>query len=330
MTDVNMDKVIDRITKLLSLANNNPNEAEAESAMRKAQGLLEAYNLDMSQIGGNGPGHSRKDAKRTGGLYTWQRKLWKSVAEMNFCYYLSIKGLQRGSQYEHRLVGSHANVVATELMAQYLQDTVEKLAQKWAKEHGYKSVFVRDAIAYREGMTSRVTERLQAKRDKMVRDAELERKKRDEAAAAGASASNSLTIVDVISTEADFNNDYLNGYELGTTARRRHEAQLRQEASAREFEARTAAYNEKIATDPAFAAAEKERITKLDEENKKWYEQYLKKQARRESRGVNPRPRAQTAEEKRMDLDSFWHGRADGEAVGIDTQVDETKKRAIK
>ena len=333
MTDnVDMDRVIARIEKLLALANNNPNEAEAESAMRKAQEMLEAYNLDMATIGGANASDAakRNDKTKKGGLYSWQRKLWKSVAEMNFCYYLSIKGLQRGSTYEHRLIGSHANVVATELMAQYLQDTIEKLAQRWSKENSYKSVFVREAIAYREGMAARVTERLEHKRRQMIRDAEAERVKREEARAAGTPTGNDLTIVDIISSEADFNNDYLNNWELGTTARQRHEEKLRREANARKFEEEQAAYKRRMETDPAFAAAEKARIAKAEEEYQKWLKSLPKSRSRPSRASMNPRPRAKSAEEKRQELDSYWDGRDAGEKVGIDDQINHEKRKAVR
>lgn len=159
-----MENIIRKIEALLNV--NGCTEAEAEARLAKAQELLERHNLDMANIGGKP--ESRKDQKRKGGLYTWQRNLWKAVAELNFCYYSAIRGLARGSSYEHRIIGSHANVIATEVMAKYLQETVERLAQDWAKANFYKSVFVREAIAYREGMTNRLSERLQARRDELV------------------------------------------------------------------------------------------------------------------------------------------------------------------
>src|SRR5690606_38263639 len=137
--------------------------------------------------------------------------------------------LERGSTYQHRLIGSHANVIGTEHMAQYLQDTVERLAQQWAKDNYYKSVFVREAIAYREGMTARLSERLRERRDRMVTEArhEAEKRKQEQSRGAADPGTTALTIVDVISTEQDLNNDYLNNWELGTTARNRAESEAR-------------------------------------------------------------------------------------------------------
>ena len=159
-----MEAVIAKIKKLLALGQNNDNEHQAAAAMAKVQELLEAYNLDMSALGSSGKGAQRSDTTKKGGLYSWQRKLWEAVATLNFCYYVSLKGLQKGAVYEHRLIGSHANVVATEVMAKYLQETIERLAQRWAKDTGYSSVFVREAIAYREGMSARIVDRLHERR----------------------------------------------------------------------------------------------------------------------------------------------------------------------
>lgn len=329
--DIN-PKIIEKIEKLLRLATNNSNEAEAQAAMAKAQEMLEAYNLDMAQLGGEAKNTNakRKDQTKSGGLYTWQRNLWKGVAELNFCHYLSIKGLAKGSKYEHRLIGSHANVIATTLMADYLQATVEKLAQKWAKEQGYKSVFVQDAIAYREGMTNRICERLSARRrDILQQEREREEERKAAEARGQASTSSALTLVEVISSEADFNNDYLNGWELGTTAKNRHADELASKRAMAEYEERQRVHKERYENDPTYRAEVDAAKKKQDE----WWADYLKKHKPRKARSYvakAPRPRAQTAEEKRAGLDSYWDGMRDGKNVGIDTQIDENQRKAVK
>lgn len=47
MTDMN--KMLEKVRKLLALAGNNPSEEEAQAADLKAQELIARYNLDMSQ-----------------------------------------------------------------------------------------------------------------------------------------------------------------------------------------------------------------------------------------------------------------------------------------
>jgi hypothetical protein len=322
MSDINDEKIKAVLRKIEALLNTNGcTEAEAQARTAKAQELLEAYNLDMAEIGASGKGAQRSDTKRSGGLYGWQRKLWKAVAELNFCYYFSIKGLARGSVYEHRLVGFHANVVSTEMMAKYLQETVERLAQKWAKENGYKSVFVREAIAVREGMTARLSERLQERRNEQIRKAE--EAKRDRERNATASTSNALTIVDIVSSEADFNNDYLNNWEMGTTARKRHEDEVWRKKY-------WADYQEKMRKQAEWDAANPEAAAKRKAEeaarNEKWRREEERKAARRKG---TSRYRRLTPEEERMGLGSYYEGRSMGAEIGLDTQVDASERRKI-
>lgn len=320
------DKLIAKIKALLETR--GCTEAEAQSRTAKAQELLEKYNLDMAILNsGTTANGKRQDTKRKGGLYSWQRRLWDSVAKLNFCHYLSLKGLERGSSYEHRIIGSHANVISTEMMAQYLQDTVERLAQQWAKDEGYRSVFVREAIAYREGMVARLSVKLNARREDIVSEERRkeEERKQEQARTNAAPGGTALTILDVISSEADFNNDYLNGWELGTTAQNR-----------KEQEAYAAAYREKAAKQraeqeeydrlhPEEAAA---RLKAAREEMDRWTKKWEKRQARRNQ--TPPRPRAQTAEEKRAGLGSYWRGYDDAANVGIDQQAEHDKKKAIR
>jgi hypothetical protein len=321
-----MEAIIRRIEKLLALASNNPNEEEAASALAKAQALLEEHNLDMANLGSSGKGAQRKDTTKNGGLYKWQRSLWQAVSELNFCYYLSIKGLARGSVYEHRIIGSHANVVATEVMAKYLQETVERLAQRWAKDNFYRSVFVREAIAYREGMSQRICERLRTRRDEIVNEEKrkAEERKREQARHAAEPGTTALTILDVISTEADFNNDYLNGWELGTTARNRAKREAEHAAWREQWEKERAKQRAWDEANPEEAAR---RRKKEQEELERWRR---KEERNRRRRKGTERYRKPTAEEERMGLGSYHEGRRKGEEVNLDQQVDRESRNVLK
>lgn len=326
------DKTIERIKKLLALANNNPNEAEAEAAMAKAQEMLEAHNLDMSVIGNTAQGRPRADQKQKGGLYGWQRSLWQAVAEMNFCNYWSIKGLKAGSTYEHRILGSSVNVLSTQLMSEYLQQAIERLAQQWAKENGLKSVFVREAIAYREGMAARIVERLQAERERKL--AEERRKEAERKAAANhpgaAPTTSALTLVDVTRDEADLNNDYINGWEEGTTAQNRRNDEARRAAWRAEAEERARVHEEKMASDPAYRAAREAEQKANEEYWAEWDKEFAKKAARRAANPPKPRYRKATPEEERQGLAGYREGRDKGDAVSLNQQVDRNERKGIK
>ena len=321
------DKLAGVMRKIEALLNTNGcSEAEAQSRLAKAQELLERYNLDMAEIGKSGKGQQRADTKKTGGLYGWQRSLWKAVAELNFCHYISIKGLARGSVYEHRLIGSHGNVVATEVMARYLQETIERLAQSWSKGMGHRSVFVREAIAYREGMAARLSERLRERREVIVqeqrrKDEEAKRERERTKADPGTTA---LTILDVISTEADLNNDYLYNYEPGTTARKRKADEEWRAKYWADYQAKMKAQREWDEANPEAAAARKKK-------EREDLEKLLAAEEKRNARRAPPkeRYRALTPEEQRARMGSYYEGRSKGDEVGIDQQVDGQNTRKI-
>lgn len=319
--------VIAKVEKLLALAGNNDNEHQAAAASAKAMELLAAYNLDMAQIGKSGKGSQRSDTRLKGGLYSWQRDLWKYVAELNFCLYRSIQGLTKGAVYEHRVIGSHVNVVSAKVMADYLQQTVERLAQEWAKGQGFKSVFVKEAIAYREGMAERLTERLW--------DLRRERLRKDEEAKAGRPSTGTpgtaLVLADVLQTEDDLNHDILWGDPPGTRARYRAEHAARQAAAEAAADQALRERDEAEAADPMLRAmreAEEEDAARTRDAE---YAAWCKRQARNEKRrkGDGQRYRAETPREQRRRMDEFSHGYERGADIGLDQQVDRHEHKRL-
>jgi len=316
MTDImnpEMQTVIERVKKLLALASNNPNENEAAAASAKAMKMLEDWNLDVATVEASSKkatGVERSDAKTFGGFYKWQTAIWTAVAELNFCMYWRVKGQGRDKwdsfSYSHRVLGRKENVISTEVMAEYLQQTVERLAQERSKAQGVGPLS-REIIAYREGMASRLVERLNDLRRKRL--AEDEAKRKAEQAKYGAdhpSTSTAVVLQDVINNERDLNQDFLYGWEPGTTARRR--AQWRAEWAAEEQRQREweAAHPEEAAAKKAKEA--KERAKQQAKWDKKW---------ERQSR----RSRAETPEEKRRSLDEYWEGREKANDIGLDQQL---------
>ena len=327
------NSAIDKIEKLLVKAKGTTNEHEAQAFMDGAQRLLEAYNLDMALVGRNdksAPSHERKDAKLKGGLYGWQRKLWESVATLNFCRYWSNKGTYKGATYEHRVLGSQVNVLATELMANYLQGAIERITRDWvvtAYPAG-TSIFIRDAIAYREGMAARLCERLGDLRTERLRE-EKARAERERAASPDRGDGYSLMLVDVISAEDDLNSDYVNGWAPGTTARNRLAAEERsrawREKYDREQAAKRAADEEFKRLDPAGWAKEQARKAKEDAD----YWAKLAKETAGRSRRRSSSPSTYRAP-KGPRSHTYYAGHQAGDSVGLDQQVTNSAPKAIR
>jgi len=308
--------IIGKVEKLLRLAGNNPNEHEAALASEKAMALLEAYNLDMMILEKNtGKTGKRSDTKFSGGLYPWKRNLWNAVAELHFCKYWFIRGLGRGQQYQHRVLGRQENVVAMRVMAEYLQQTVERLAREWAgSPHNY---FTKSAISYRDGLSNRLVTRLaNLRQEKLEAD---ERKKREDAARArhpGAAApSTALTVVDVMQAEEDANNDFL--YGEGWSAKRRAE---RAKAN-KDWDERMAAAEKWRAEHPEEAKRQEEERARR---NAEWQKAEDRKAKRR--KGVT---RTSGRDRYKGDANAFWEGHRKGDDIGLDQQVSHDPSRRV-
>lgn len=317
--DAKTEAVSEKVRKLLALANGNDNEHQAEAAANKARELLEAHNLDMAHISkdsGNGYAPRDKQVLR-GGLYSWQRDLWNMTATLNFCKYWYIRGNRVGSQYEHELLGSKVNVIATRLMAQYLQDTVERLAREWMRDNRPGlSIFTKEAIAYREGITSRLVMRMwNLRNERLKEDADRIKAERANNAAHGVFTENALVLADVISTEEDLNTDHVYGWPPGTAARKRKEREAKAEQADREAAELLKQQEEYDAAHPEEAARRKAK--EKAESDARW-KAYANK---------TYRSRKATPEEERRRMASFGQGYDKGGEISLDKQVGEDKRR---
>jgi hypothetical protein len=309
-----IEAIIEKVRKLLALAGNNSNEAEAASAAQKAQDLLEAYNLDMATVNQSTRTFTaREDTRMGGGLYKWQRALWFATATLNFCRYSYIRGNKLGGTYEHQLIGSKANVIGARVMAEYLEGVTERLARKWvAVNRPGKSIFIKEAIAYREGLAGRLTNRLWQKRwEHLAAEKERIKQERERNRAAGVMTENALVLQDVINTEEDLNTDYLNGWEPGTAAKQRVVNEARQAAAEAAADEALRKQAEWDAAHPEEAAKRKAAAAAKDKED---YDNYWKKQN-------GTRKRNPTAEELRRSTPAYREGWNKGEEVQLERQV---------
>lgn len=297
-----LDEIAVKINKLLLLSK-SPNEHEAALALQRAQELLEKYNLDMVTVEKKtGKDGAREDRKLAGGLYKWQRTVWEHTAQLNFCKYWAIKGLTKGAKYEHRLLGRKTNVLSTELMASYLVETIERIARdEYANDP--RHYFSKLAIAFREGMADRIAGRLTERRWQMQEEAKKQKETTD---------STALTILDVESSEEDANQDFMNGWEPGTAARKRAERKRQSDEWMAEYEKKRA---EEEALDEAF---------KRDHP-----EEWAKQQAKKASDQAKADAKWQRAWGRRkieQKPNSYYSGYDRGGSVSLDRQVSEKKQ----
>jgi len=328
-------KACDKIEKLMRLAGSNPNEAEAASALAKAQELLTAYNLDMAVVEqAAGKSGKRLEAEVSGGMHRYQRDLWRHISQLNFCMYWTQKVRTREGTYaygrgrkwthEHRLIGREVNVVSTRNMAAYIGVAIERLCREYLGPERSMQYYSRDAVAFREGMADRIIEKIVDRREGIIKE---EKRKAAQAAKAaaeqGQSLATALTVSGLLEREEEGNYDFIHGE--GAFARRKaEEAEWKAGEPARRAE-RAKRVAEAEAAHAAWATAHPE------EARKEAAQERARQRARDryQPRGGRYRFR-ETPEEMRRNSGSYQHGYDKGERVGIDPQMDGGKKRISK
>ena len=335
--DQEMMKVVERIEKLMRLAGSNPNEAEAASALTKAQELLAAYNLDMSVIEqASGASTKRLDEQFSGGMHKYQRQLWRHIAELNFCFYWTQKNRAEEGSYaakrkrkfthQHRIVGRQVNVVSSKNMAIYLEKTIERLCRDWMGAERSMQYYSRDAVAYREGVADRVIEKILDRRNEIDlaekrKEAEAARK----ASEAGTSFETALTIAGLSDREKAANYDFLHG----------EGAWAKKEARAAEFEKdwdkRQAARAEAtVRAEKEYAEWAAAHPEEAEKEAKKERARERAKERYREKNGYRSYRFRETASDMRKSSGSYHRGYKAGEKVSIDPQMGDKTQRRIK
>jgi hypothetical protein len=332
MTDVeksNMDKVIEKVQRLLNLASKNPNEHEAASAAAKAQELLTAYNLDMAVLEqGNSGSGKREDARIRGGAYQYERELWRKIAELNFCYYFVTRERNkekyrgRSWSFKHRIVGRVVNTTATKVMGDYIQSTIERICRERFPQAS--QFFSREAVAYREGMSDAVWHKLDVKRREMKKaeaaKAQKEEEDRLRAARAGVSLATALTIADVVKSEEIANYDFLHG-EGAWDRKEKANAEWKKELAEHRAE-QAKADREAEEEYTRWAAAHPEEAAK---EAAKVRAQEKAKARARERRGSSYRERRMTGREERESSTYFHQGYDRGKDISIEPQMGDRK-----
>lgn len=123
------DKIIDKIRKLLALAERGGTEAEAELAMAKVQELLTEHNLEIDAVRGKEEVTMTREYKEYAWNQSWIREVYSGVSRLYFCkFYYTPNGTTNQWCY---LIGEPVNIQT----AQYVIDVVIATGQRLAKQH---------------------------------------------------------------------------------------------------------------------------------------------------------------------------------------------------
>jgi hypothetical protein len=325
--DADQKSVLARVEKLLRLADKNSNEAESAAAAAKAQELLLAYNLDAALLdqAGNADTGKRADEKLRGGNYKYSRGLWAAVAELNFCLYWSTqksmidKKRKRDpwtgelrmtdihkTRWHHRLVGRLVNIEGTKATAGYLEEAIERIVRERIG-HQANLLFSNWAVSYRNGAAARIREKIWDRRQEMIRDEEARMREAAERAAndaarAGHSTSNAISIASVTKSEREANADFLYGEGFSARQASRRAAQAKAQREAEEEYTR-------------WAAAHPEEARKRAEEARKEAEARERRWASRPSRS------RYGGKSDKTDYSAYNAGYDAAESISIDPQL---------
>lgn len=333
-------KVIDRLRKLLALANDKrANEAESQLAMEHAQQLMLEHNLTMATVearGGEKEVRLKEETKKNL-MFKWQRELFENVARVNFCFFSLVRketasGERIVGGYE--IIGRQSNVVSARNMYEYLAETIARLVKQ---ECGPSSAqqFSKYANSFRLGCVDRLSSRLRERYDEKI---EAQSRMAREANAAGrhpASTSNALVIVmdDYIQQEKDLNNDIRWGYEPGTTTRSRKEQELKSLQATARREAKQAEFMAQgIAEAVAYFMAcgySQEKAERMAAPEKPETEAQRRKREARDARELERWRARNRREAHKIDDNGYQAGQRSGDTVGLDDQIDRKSARQL-
>lgn len=146
-----LEKVKERIRKLLALADNNPNVHEAANAAGQAQKLMEryriekiAYDIDHDIKDGDGEddfghiGRSGSPLDSAGRLSSWRVNLADALASANACrIYISHVRAYGKSKKEIVMVGRESDMAIVRYMYSYLIKEVDRLCKIYCAERDF-------------------------------------------------------------------------------------------------------------------------------------------------------------------------------------------------
>lgn len=340
------DAIINRIRKLMSLtADRGASEAEASLAAEHVQRLLAEHNLSIAAIemsgASSGEGGKRvREGVNTRQVYKWQRSLMNAVAELNFCKAFTkfTKHYKKAAIFEgYELIGRVDNVTSAQVMFEYLQQTIERLAREDVGGDATQ-FFTKYAHSFKHGCSDRVVSRLQNEQRRIVEEQAQKAKEQNvRSRHPGAVSSNlpAITLSDIIQNETDLNNDFIQGWAPGTTAQRRAAREARDNAA--EI-ARKAVYDAAIAVGHSHEIAyymsygyDLERAIELatPEERKPETEAQKKKRQAREEASNNRYWERVYRENRKTDNTGYRKGQAAGDGVSLNRQIDEKQQRKL-
>lgn len=157
MSDVNKERILNRIRKMMRLANDaGATEGERDNAMRMVHATLAKYNLEMPDDDKTETVEPRVHLFKDFLGKPWCVSIAGALATLYFTkyYYQTLPGNAGPKQpARHNFVGRQSNATTAMEMAEWIVDAVNKQAQAFGREYGggYK-----DYRAFAQGAAEKI------------------------------------------------------------------------------------------------------------------------------------------------------------------------------
>lgn len=141
-----MEKIIDRIRKLLALASNNPSEAEREAALSKAHQMLIAHNLQMQDVQGTPEEMDVYSLHVPYSSSPWSRTIVNAIAQLYFCKFVFMKHGGNRS-YTAQFIGMRSDADVARMVAESILNSVKRQGIIAARTTGGSEASFKSAAA---------------------------------------------------------------------------------------------------------------------------------------------------------------------------------------
>lgn len=160
-----IEKILDKIRKLLRMAADTSSPNEAAIAAGQARRLMDKHQVTLDDLReSNGFGFSKVD-KAYRFMPVWKNILSVAVAKFNDCKAsIAHEWMTTNNSYSKRLMfqGFEADVAVATAMYEYLVEAIDRLCAKYIAELGYTKYPAKLGDAYKKACADTLCQRLAA------------------------------------------------------------------------------------------------------------------------------------------------------------------------
>lgn len=167
MANAEMDRIIERVRKLLALAEDGNSEHVSIASMRHVHRLLAMHNLSIEDVRARPVIEARRQLDSTQFdpvVDRWTIPVWNATADLFFCRYFYREdgehdraGRWQPRRIRHCIIGTEGNQLAAKIMAAHFSGAVRRLARAHAAATGCG---IAGRRSFETGCADRLVERI--------------------------------------------------------------------------------------------------------------------------------------------------------------------------